>query len=129
MDKANIGGFNRKEVINEFIGGKEVAEVEDNKTVRQATIEKAFDTMLSTKDIEMKTDLSNPMIVELSRAQTILAVKEIPVMRTFVDFFTKYSVSKNRKGREEIVKLTTNSNMMEEAVPQGGFEKILNRVI
>lgn len=128
-NKHEKGSLSRENVLNEFVEDERVKEVEDGRTNREIALQKSLDTMLSTDDMEMKTDLTKNSIIELTKAQVILSVKRLPVILTFVDYFTKYSVSNDRQGRKELIKLTTNSYDVGENFDNTGFEKMKSRLM
>lgn len=122
MEKPKVGDLNRKKIATELdedvyestikdaIDSLEDKRDEIPKSRQETLVEKQFDEMLSLENLEMKTELSNVAIIELSRAEVILEKFNIPALKTFTDYYKRHCVSRKRKGREEIVKLTTNSN-------------------
>jgi len=108
-DEIKRGDLNRKKIVNDAIEQIMNDENEESKSVKDNLMERQFDEMLSTKNLELKTDLTPVAIIELSRAGVILDRFDLPALGVFTDLYKKYCVSKKRKGREELVQLTTNA--------------------
>lgn len=124
-----IGELNRKKVIDSYVQKKEEEQVQEEKGFHQIVVEKTMEEMLSKDNIEMKTDLKNEMILELSRADVILGVFTLPALKTFTESVKVLSVSKDRQGRGELVSLTNNGNMMNNEIdPSSKFRNIIDRL-
>lgn len=108
-DAIKKGDLNRKKLVKDALDQIMHDENEESKTVRDSLMERQFDEMLSTDDLELKTDLTPVAIIELSRAGVILDRFNLPALAVFTDLYKKLCVSKKRKGREELVQLTTNA--------------------
>lgn len=120
----------RKDIIESHINEIEEENIENSKSVSQMAFEKSFDELLSVKNIKMKTDITKSAVIELSKAEVMLEEFNLPIMRAYTDAYSEYSVSKNRKGREEIVKLTTNRSSIDEGSNfDNSFSRIKDRLL
>ena len=55
----------------------------------------------STKNIELKTELNDAQIMAFSQARAFANKYKVPLLNEFVKNLSKYSISRNRKGRKE----------------------------
>ena len=65
--------------------------------------EKILQILLESKDINLKTELSDTEILEISKLQVISNSIVSPSLDLFLLNFKELRVSKNRQGRKEIV--------------------------
>ena len=104
-------------------------EIIEDKTIRETASEEAMRMMFEKKDIEMRTDLSPPMILAMSRGEIFSDMFDSKIMRSFIRYIQVTSVSKNRKGRGELVALVRNSqDIMEEGSDLGSLARVLGKV-
>jgi hypothetical protein len=64
---------------------------------------KILDTLFTIKDINFKTELSDKEIKILTKISVISEMLQSDELRTLVKDFKELRVSKNRKGRNELV--------------------------
>jgi hypothetical protein len=76
-----------------------------DETVRDTALRRAVEEMFSDDDIAIKTDLTKRQILSLARAMFYAEKYDSDAMRSFVHHILTLSVSKNRKSREEFVRL------------------------
>lgn len=96
---------------------------ENQRSKADVILEFALQSVFSTEDIDLKTDIDRMQVLHLSRAEVFC--QRFPgttVMRTFTTSLKRLSVSKNRKGREEAVSIIKSAH--EEPVETGGFDNI-----
>ena len=55
----------------------------------------------SVKNLELKTELNDPQIMAFSQARAFSKKYKVPLLAEFVTNISKYSISRNRKGRKE----------------------------
>ena len=55
----------------------------------------------SIKNIELKTELNDAQIMAFSQARAFANKYKVPLLNEFVKNLSKYSISRNRKGRKE----------------------------
>ena len=55
----------------------------------------------STKNLELKTELNDAQIMAFSQARAFANKYKVPLLNEFVRNLSKYSISRNRKGRKE----------------------------
>lgn len=76
-----------------------------DESVRDAAVRRAIDEMFSSDDIAIKTDLTKRQILSIARGLFYAERYDSEVMRTFINHVLTLSVSKNRKSRDEFVRL------------------------
>lgn len=67
-----------------------------------APIELMINEMLGTHNIQIKTDLTDNLIVALTKGSIYADLYNNKIMRSLVETVSLYRISRNRKGREEI---------------------------
>ena len=101
---------------------------EEDKTIRETASEEAMRMMFEPDDIEMRTDLSPPMILAMSRGGIYVDRFKSEVMKDFIHNIQVLSVSKQRKGRGELVALVRNSqDVYDEGVDMSAFAKVMGK--
>ena len=55
----------------------------------------------SVKNLELKTELNDAQIMAFSQARAFANKYKVPLLAEFVKNLSKYSISRNRKGRKE----------------------------
>lgn len=87
----------------------------NNKSIRETSSEEAIRLMFDSKDIEMRTDLSSNLILNMARGDIFVETFKSKKMESFIKTLCVRFVSKGRKGRSELVALVRNSqDIMEE---------------
>lgn len=91
----------------EFVSDESEKEknLESSPTVLELTLQELF----SYDKLEMKSDLSQDLILAMARGKVISKKFKCPELDNLMDNILKLSVSKDRKGREEMVELARNS--------------------
>jgi len=102
-------------------------EVENGKTIKDTAVEKAIGMMFEDTDIEMRTDLSPPMILAMSRGDVFVELFNSNVMKNFMKSIKVLSVSKARKGRGELVALVRNAQEIVEEPEISALARVLNK--
>lgn len=77
--------------------------------VRDTALEEGMRQLYIKENIEMKTDLSAPLILHMARGKIYVDTFKSKVMKDFIDNIQILSISKGRKGRQELVALVRNS--------------------
>ena len=80
-----------------------------DKNIRDTAMEEGLKQLFTMDNIEMKTDLSRPLILAMSRGDIYADLYHSSTMRRFIKIIEKRSVSNARKGRGELVSLVRNS--------------------
>lgn len=62
---------------------------------------KVTDEIFSFEKLEAKTDLNDSQIMAFSQAMAFADTYKLPLLVTFVENISKYSISRGRKGRKE----------------------------
>jgi len=65
--------------------------------------EKILEILLNTKDINLKTELNDKEILEISRLEILSQKTNNNVLNEFLTTFKELRVSKDRQGRKEIL--------------------------
>lgn len=95
------------------------AEAGDDETtsIQEKTLEKALDELFSTEGIDLKSDISNIQISAITRGYIFADVYKCKYMSELVRHILELSVSKNRQGRGEFVKVLQSANNQQEEPP------------
>lgn len=88
---------------------EESLEEENNKTIKDTALELALKELFSDKKMEMKTDLSENLILAMSRGTIFADRYDSETMRSLILTLQRLFVSKDRKGRGEYVDLVRNA--------------------
>ena len=81
---------------------------EDNKH-----LDKIFDLIYSADNIELKTDLTPPLILAITKMQMYSEFYKIPVAEQIVQKFMKLCLSKNRQSRKEFTEISRSATQQE----------------
>ena len=97
--------------------------VEPSPTVLEITLKELF----SFEKLEMKSDLSQDLILAMSRGMTFTDIFHSEALEELMRYILKLSVSKDRKGREEMVELSRNSvDPMDDNGNESMFRRLFN---
>ncbi len=112
----------------EMLTGNNVDDEEEGKSVKQTAFEEGMKQLFSKNNLQMKTELSAPLILAMSRGRIFADHYKSKYMNSFIDNIQILSVSKGRKGRQELVALVRNSQDIEE-IDSGmtGVAKLMGR--
>lgn len=90
------------------------------------TTQKLFDLIYDTDNIEVKTDLSEPLIEAVTKAKMFAKTYNVSLLDDTIEYFMKLRVSKDRKGREEFTRITAriNEDINEE---RNMFDKLIGK--
>jgi len=100
----------------EMIFGHNEAEAENSPT-QDIILEKALDELFSVDGIDLKSDITCTQISAITRGYIFADVYKCGYMADLVRHILELSVSKNRQGRGEFVKVLQSSNRQEEEAP------------
>lgn len=107
---------------------REISTEEKDRTIRESAAEEAMRMMFEEEGIEMRTDLSPPMILAMSRGEIFVDIFKSKVMKNFINKIQVLSVSKTRKGRGELVALVRNSqDIIEEPTDLTSVAKLFGK--
>lgn len=81
----------------------------ENHSVVETALEEGLRMMFEPENIEMRSDVSPPLILAMSRGEIYVDRFKSKVMDKFMTAILVRSVSKGRKGRGELVALVRNS--------------------
>lgn len=84
-------------------------EVIKDTDVRETALEEGMRQLYIKENIEMKTELSAPLVLHMARGMVYVDTFKSKVMKNFMDNIQILSISKGRKGRQELVALVRNS--------------------
>ena len=90
-----------------------VSDETDDKSIKETAFEEGIQQLFTKDNLEMKTDLSPPLILAMSRGRIYQKYFHSKIMGDFIDNVMILSVSKGRKGRQELVALVRNSQETE----------------
>ena len=79
--------------------------------------------LLDKKDVEVKTELNDAEIVNISKLRFIADRYHVPVLKDFTDNLMTLKISRNRKGRTEFIQ-GLHADERREQPEQGFFSKI-----
>ena len=82
----------------------------------------------STKNLELKTELNDRQIMAFSQARAFAKMYGVPLLAEFVKNISKYSKSKNRKGRKEFTDISK-ANLQMAAVEERERASIPDRLL
>lgn len=82
---------------------------EESMSVSETALEEGLRMMFEPENIEMRSDVSPPMVLAMSRGAIYVDRFKSKVMDNFMKEILIRSVSKGRKGRGELVALVRNS--------------------
>jgi len=93
-----------KEIVKDVIDPTRAWLTKDEMKVEKdpTPIEIMIGEMIGTDNIEIKTDLTDPLIIALTKGTIFAERYKSPIMAKLVLIVSKYRISRNRKGREEI---------------------------
>lgn len=100
----------------DMIFGHNEADVENSPT-QDIILEKALTELFSVEGIDLKSDINNIQISAITRGYIFANVYKCGPMADLVRHILELSVSKNRQGRGEFVKVLQSSNRQEEEAP------------
>ena len=106
----------------------EVREEEIEKSIRDTAIEEGLEQLFNRDNIGMKTELSDPLILHMSRGIIFKKKYKSKAMGDFIEEIMSLSVSKARQGRKEYVSLVKSSQddeMFSEGNDMTAFSKLL----
>ena len=98
---------------------------EENEEPKDSTLEIALKQLFSFEKLEMKSDLSQDLILAMSRGKVFVDKFHSKELNNLMDYILKLSVSKDRKGREEMVELTKNT---QDPMDDNGDSSMLRRL-
>lgn len=101
----------------DLIEPKEKSEDTEN---TKSSLEISMDQLFSYERLEMKSDLSQELILAMARGNVIAEKFRSPELKELMNNILKFSVSKDRKGRIEMVDLAR--NMQEPLEDTGGYD-------
>ena len=105
-----------------------VIKEEDNLSVKETSLEEGLRMMFEPENIEMRSDISPPMVLAMSRGEIYVDRFNSKVMDKFMKAILIRSVSKGRKGRAELVALVRNSqDTYEEGIDMSAFAKVMGK--
>lgn len=87
-------------------------------------IEIMINEMLGKENIQMKTDLTDNLILALTKGSIYADLYKSKLMKQLVETVSLYRVSRNRKGRDEIKEMARSLSSMVE----GDSPSFLNRL-
>lgn len=85
----------------------------DDKSLKETATDEGLKQLFTKDNLEMKTELSAPLILAMSRGLIYRDYFKSKVMGDFINNIQLLSVSKGRKGRQEYVALVRNSQESE----------------
>lgn len=98
---------NKENPITAFLLTPEpVQKVEGDLTVRDEYILKIIDEVFSTKDIQVKTDLTVRQIKAFAKGEIFAEEYNCDIMKKLCNKMMILSVSKDRKGRKEFTEIS-----------------------
>jgi len=82
---------------------------EEKEVPKDTVLEITLKELFSYEKLEMKSDLSSDLILAMARGKVFVEKFKSPELDNLMDYILKLSVSKDRKGREEMVDLAKNT--------------------
>ena len=113
LEEKDINDDNERKSAFEILKENNLDEIE-GKSVKQTAFEEGINQLFSNENLQMKTELSAPLILAMSRGRIYAEHYHSKYMNDFIDNIQILSVSKGRKGRQELVSLVRNSQDIEE---------------
>ena len=105
-------------ILGDLFKDKELDDTENKEEVREELTLKVIDEVFSTKDIEVKTELSDRQIIQFTRGPMFHSIFGSPRMLQLVNTLAIYSVSKGRKGRKEFTDIAKSINSFDSSMPE-----------
>lgn len=106
----------------------QVRDDDNEKSIRDTAIEEGLDQLFNRENIGMKTELSDPLILHMSRGIIFTKKYKSKAMGNFIEEIMALSVSKARQGRKEYVSLVKSSQddeMYSEGTDMTAFSKLI----
>lgn len=105
----------------------ETPKKEDESENTKSALEISLDQLFSYERLEMKSDLSQELILAMARGNVISEKFKSPELKGLMDNILKLSVSKDRKGRIEMVDLARNiQDPLDDNNNMGMFSRLFN---
>lgn len=98
---------------------------EENTEPRETVLEVTLKELFSFDKLEMKSDLSQDLILAMSRGKVFVDKFHSKELNNLMDYILKLSVSKDRKGRVEMVDLARNT---QDPIDDLGNESMFRRL-
>lgn len=100
---------------------------EEKEEVKDTVLETTLKELFSYEKLEMKTDLSSDLILAMARGKVFSKKFKSPELDNLMDNIMKLFVSKDRKGREEMVELAKNTmDPMDDNGDNSMFRRLFN---
>lgn len=74
--------------------------------INKSDTDKALNQLFTFKDnadFDTKTELSDNQIIDISKAVAYAEIFDLPILKKFVNSYKLHRVSKDRKGRKEVI--------------------------
>ena len=98
---------------------------EENTDPKESVLEITLKQLFSTDKLEMKSDLSQDLILAMSRGKVFVDKFQSTELDNLINYILKLSVSKDRKGRIEMVDLARN---MQDPLDDNGESSMFRRL-
>ena len=100
---------------------------EENLESKESVLEITLKELFSFEKLEMKSDLSQDLILAMARGKVFTGKFHSKELDNLMDYILKLSVSKDRKGRVEMVDLARNSqDPMDDNGDNSLFRRLFN---
>ena len=130
VDKLKDKYEEREEQKSSFSKLTNVVEEVEEKTIKDTAMEEGIKQLFTTENLEMKTELSAPLVLHMARGKIFEKYFHSKVMGDFINNIQVLSVSKGRKGRQEFVSLVRNSqefSSFDEGDSMRGIARVLGK--
>lgn len=122
-------GLNPLKTAQDQMLEKSIVSTENaDNSITETILEEGLRMLYETENIEMRSDVNKPMILAMSRGAIYVERFKSKVMANFMNEILVRSVSKDRKGRTEVVALVRNSQEpYDDGVDLSAFAKVMNK--
>ena len=77
--------------------------IEDEQEEEQSSKDKVLETLLTRKNINLKTELNDREILEIAKLEVVAERIDSDMISSFLSKFKELRISKDRQGRTEII--------------------------
>ena len=107
--------------------GKGNTEGEEKQTIKERTVDEVLNQIFSVDNLAMKTDLNPQLILAMSRGLIYADKFKSKTMTNFINNLQVLSISKGRKGRQELVAVIRNSQEVPDNTEYNMMSRLFNK--
>lgn len=105
---------------------------DDAETMHEvSSTERSLDKLFQFKneeDYNAKTELSHNQVVDITKGSALAIIFDLPLLETFIKSFKTHMISKDRKGRLEVIKAISAEIEKEKNDNKSMFDKLNDKL-